>query len=415
LRLVQQEKSVTSAITSYRDKLNRGGPKKLLALDGGGIRGLIAIEVLAKIEKILKEKSGRNDFVLADYFDYIAGTSTGAVIGTLLSLGKSVDEIRTTYRDFAELIFDKNDATPVGFADIAANVAVRWVAKKLKWQVKPFARYRAEPLVEKLMKIIGGDEVTLCDKRLRTLLLIVMSNASTGAAWPVCNNPAAKYNDPNRANNNGEIPLWRLVRASTAAPAVFPAEEITDGKKTYVFVDGGVTPYNNPAFQLFLQATLPAYKLCWPAGRKKMLLVSVGTGLNPVEQHDLTPGDMGIVTIAETTIAAQFNSAMHQQDLLCRVFGNCLIGDQLDREVGEMLEAPAPGGEKLFTYLRYNAELTRKGLDALDLALKDVQPERINKLDSVEYMDDLQRVGESIAKKVKVEHFSDFLTECVTH
>ena len=80
-------------------KLAKSGPRKLLALDGGGIRGLITIEILAKIESILRERSRNPSLVLADYFDYIAGTSTGAVIGTLLALGKSIDEIRRIYLD----------------------------------------------------------------------------------------------------------------------------------------------------------------------------------------------------------------------------------------------------------------------------------------------------------------------------
>jgi predicted acylesterase/phospholipase RssA len=65
--------------------------RKILALDGGGIRGIITLEILARIESLLREKSGRrDDFVLADYFDFIAGTSTGAIIGTALSLGMTV-------------------------------------------------------------------------------------------------------------------------------------------------------------------------------------------------------------------------------------------------------------------------------------------------------------------------------------
>ena len=62
------------------ERIERSGPKKLLAIDGGGIRGVLALEVLQKIEDLLKAKSGTADFRLADYFDYIAGTSTGGII-----------------------------------------------------------------------------------------------------------------------------------------------------------------------------------------------------------------------------------------------------------------------------------------------------------------------------------------------
>ena len=64
---------------SLADKIKSIGPKKILALDGGGIRGLITVEVLAEIERQLRGDRG-DAFRLADEFDYIAGTSTGAII-----------------------------------------------------------------------------------------------------------------------------------------------------------------------------------------------------------------------------------------------------------------------------------------------------------------------------------------------
>ena len=70
----------TDPSKSFLDKLQPTPQKKLLALDGGGIRGIISLEVLRAIEQIVRQKLGRPDAVLADYFDYMAGTSTGAVI-----------------------------------------------------------------------------------------------------------------------------------------------------------------------------------------------------------------------------------------------------------------------------------------------------------------------------------------------
>ena len=90
------------------ERIRATGPKRILALDGGGIRGIITIEILAKIESLLREKSGcRDDFVLADYFDFIAGTSTGAIIGTALSLGMTVADIRSFYLDTGREMFEQ--------------------------------------------------------------------------------------------------------------------------------------------------------------------------------------------------------------------------------------------------------------------------------------------------------------------
>src|ERR1041385_609321 len=93
---------------SFKDKLAKAGSRKLLALDGGGIRGVITLEILAEIERILQRKSPRgDDFVLADYFDYIAGTSTGAIIATCLSLGMRVRDVAKFYEESGPAMFDK--------------------------------------------------------------------------------------------------------------------------------------------------------------------------------------------------------------------------------------------------------------------------------------------------------------------
>src|SRR5271167_4731374 len=90
-------------------RIERPGVKKLLAIDGGGIRGVLALEILQKIEDLLKAKSGRDNFCLADYFDYIAGTSTGGIIAAGLSIGMSIADILTFYQDAGAQMFVKAD------------------------------------------------------------------------------------------------------------------------------------------------------------------------------------------------------------------------------------------------------------------------------------------------------------------
>ena len=88
-----------------------------------------------------------------------------------------------------------------------------------------------------------------------------------------------------RKDCNLQIPQWKIVRASTAAPVYFPPEVIewdaSDPSKSFVFVDGGTTAYNCPAFLMARMVTEPAYRLGWPRGEGKLLVVSIGTGSNP--------------------------------------------------------------------------------------------------------------------------------------
>ena len=77
------------------------------------------------------------------------------------------------------------------------------------------------------------------------------------------------------------------------------------------------------------------------------------------------------------------------------------------QEVGDMIGKKGPVTPKPFTYLRYNAELTREGLNALGLS--DIEPEDVQKLDSTDHIKELQRVGRAVVeKKVRPEHFDGF-------
>jgi uncharacterized protein len=368
----------------YRDRLHAQGPRKLLALDGGGIRGVLSIEILAAIEEIVRKRLG-TDAVLADYFDYFAGTSTGAVIASGLSRGMSLAEIRTIYHQHGKEMFDR---------------AFIWDLYRYK-----FGSDRLQRLLQKTF----GEHTTFGDDELKTLLMMVLRNATTDSPWPLSNNPGAKYNDPSRADCNLNFPLWQLVRASTAAPTFFPPELIRVGEHDFVFVDGGVTMYNNPAFQLFLMATLRAYGLSWPTGEDKMLVVSVGTGAAPKADDTLRPGDMNLLYNAKSIPAALMSAALNEQDLLCRVFGRCRHGAEIDREVGDQIdEDMGLPGERMFTYMRYNAELTTKGL--ADLGLSKIRPESVQKMDSVDHIPELQQVGQAVAERdVKADHFGGFL------
>jgi len=84
------------------------GPKRILALDGGGIRGALTLGYLQRIEELLRQRHGDDtSFRLCDYFDLIGGTSTGSIIAACLAVGMSVEEIREKYFELGGRIFGK--------------------------------------------------------------------------------------------------------------------------------------------------------------------------------------------------------------------------------------------------------------------------------------------------------------------
>jgi hypothetical protein len=363
-------------------RMDRPGPKRLLALDGGGIRGLITLEVLAEMESILRRKLGAGPgFVLADWFDYIAGTSTGAIIATALALGLRVSDIRNFYLTQGPSMFGRAR-----------------LLHRLRY------RFESEPLAEALRATFGATR-TLGSAELRSLLMVMLHNVTTDSPWPLSNNPRARYNDRGLLDCNLDLPLWQIVRASTAAPTFFPPETVQVGPTRFVFMDGGVSPYNNPAFLLFLMATTEPYRLNWQASPEQLLLVSVGTGSVPNTQPALVPKMMNLLYLIGAVPKLLLFSALNHQDMLCRMFGEMLAGPPLDGETADTLR---PGGgsglPKLFTYVRYNAELTHGGLAALDL--HGVQPSDVQPLDGVRQAEALTRIGRAVAtQQVRADHF----------
>ena len=82
------------------------GRKRILSIDGGGVRGVVALSSVERFEALLAEKAG-HAIRLCDYFDLIGGTSTGAIVATGLALGYSAAEIRDFYFRLAPRIFRK--------------------------------------------------------------------------------------------------------------------------------------------------------------------------------------------------------------------------------------------------------------------------------------------------------------------
>ena len=226
-------------------------------------------------------------------------------------------ELLSFYEDQATAMFDKR------------GLLQRWEAL-----------YKSEPLKQELQETFGAD-TTLKPDDLECLFLAVTRNRTTDSPWPITSNPQAIYNDTSRPDCNLNIPLWQIVRASTAAPVFFPPEVIRwdpqDERKAFVFVDGGVTPYNNPAFLLYRMATDPAYRLNWSKGEDKLLIVSLGTGAAPIVDADLEDPGRGLAANVTGLPGALMYGAMVDQDTNCRHIGRCVYGAPLDREVGDMI------------------------------------------------------------------------------
>ena len=394
---------------SLRSRYEQERPHRMLALDGGGIRGLITLGILSQIEELIQQKTGKKLF---EYFDYMAGTSTGAIIAAGLSVGMTTPELVDFYQSCGDEMFEPS-----------------------RLMQRLTCLYTADPLREKL-KSVFGEKTTLetpetsTAQGLKCLLLVVTKNVTTDSPWPISSNPDAKYNDPTKDNNNLKIPLWQLVRASTAAPVYFPPEILhwnpKDASETFVFADGGVTPYNNPAFLLYRMATEPAYRLNWKTGEKNLLLISVGTGAAESKGATAAAPNKNIVSTVAGLPGELMYGVLIDQDINCRTVGRCTHGAPLDSEIldlmprqvhegmttAEQYQAPMiPLSTDLgrrFLYARYNADLSETGLR--NLGFPGVEPSNIQKIDAVENIPTLFKIGKAAGDAVQAAHFGHFLS-----
>lgn len=238
---------------------------------------------LAQLESLLGERHGDDsNFRLAHYFDLIAGTSTGAIIAAALAKGMTVAEVTAYYLKMREQVFERN-----------------WFRRGVLR-----ARYDDEKL-KTLLKEVLGSKTTLGDEALLTALLLMAKRLDTGSPWPLSNNPRGRYftdsADGTRVGN-ALYPLWQVVPASTAAPSLFDPETFTitrgGSRRKAVegtFVDGGVSPFNDPSLQAFMHATIDGYRVNRPTGAENILLVSVGTGDADPQQAPATIAAAGAI------------------------------------------------------------------------------------------------------------------------
>jgi len=216
---------------------------RILAIDGGGIRGLIPALVLTEIESLTGKR-------IAELFDLIAGTSTGGILAAGLTVpdatGKApmyrAQELVGLYRDHGEEIFSAG-----------------WLRKA--WSLFVGAEYSPHNLEEHLKKQLG--EHRLADAV--TGLLITAYDMHEGKAWFFSRLAAQRKADRN-------FLLWEVCRATSAAPTYFPPFKLPNEKAT--LVDGGVFA-NNPG----LCAWVDDHEGIDP--KAPLMLLSLGTGSVP--------------------------------------------------------------------------------------------------------------------------------------
>lgn len=211
--------------------------RKLLSIDGGGMKGIIALSML----KYLEDQSGK---ATHEIFDMVSGTSTGAIIATGLAMGMSATEILDIYmKDLAPLF--KKSIFSKGYTLVRSGF-------NHMYNIQPFVDI-FKPYVEDAT--IG--DVTDMD------ILITTKDTRTGNTYFMTNIGAG-------ANTFKHVKLSDAVQASVSAPIFFPPKQGN-------FIDGGIGAYSNSSFALANEAMVYiGEEYGYVDG--KVILVSLGNG-----------------------------------------------------------------------------------------------------------------------------------------
>ena len=190
--------------------------RAILALDGGGMRGILTIQLLKKIEEVA-------GIPCYELFDMVAGTSTGGIIAGLIVKGKTAEQIEQLYEELINEVFHKR---PIGNRFINPP---QYSKKKYRERLKDIAGYK----------------VTLedaCSEHDIDLMITSRDMAAAEETFFTC----FKQKNGTWHGTYKDVLLRAVMETTMSAPTYFyPLER---------FVDGGVTTHNNPSLGAFVEA-----------------------------------------------------------------------------------------------------------------------------------------------------------------
>lgn len=311
--------------------------KTILTVDGGGVKGMIPLHALVRLESYTGQPC-------QELFDMIAGTSTGSVIAAGLSLGISARGLLAMYRNLAEQAFQR---LPL-------------------WQIVfNLGNHRYDnSFIENTLDEFGADRPL---NSLPNDIIITAKNTRTGRTdFFVRDNPA-------NARLWGTMSLKDAVLASIAAPTYFPAHSARVHGKDHTWVDGGVSVSGNPAYQAAVEA-LHYSGGAYAPGETRML--AFGTGRSP---HAINPGRATALDWASWTLSELLDDASEWQTYVTR------------QEYGKTGRVD---------FRRYQLDLAPDVMDRLGVDVPPGTDVTMIRLDSVWAVELLDRIGRGFAAAI---------------
>ncbi|KAK8254092.1 hypothetical protein IWZ00DRAFT_435915 [Phyllosticta capitalensis] len=249
---------------------------RILSLDGGGIRGIVELEVLWQIEQALGGK-----LPIQRFFDLIVGTSTGGLVALGLAAKEwSVKECIARFETLCKKAFTRRTGGRLPLFG--------WVIENHHQSI-----YETKPLQEALIEAFGKDDFLFGGSRTAhhsssVKVAVTTTSAATGTPVVISN-----YNRPNSGKLSyhfqrpedlqSELKIWEAARSTSAAPRYFKSFEHSPSQQVYL--DGAIY-HNNP-----IAIAERERRLIWHARPSESpdMVLSIGTGASPNLHREGSP------------------------------------------------------------------------------------------------------------------------------
>jgi patatin-like phospholipase/acyl hydrolase len=320
---------------------------RILSIDGGGIRGILPGQILIRLEEKLKLLDSNPTARLADYFDLMAGTSTGGILTCIYLCPEApgIDRPRFSAKEAVELYLTKGSK----IFDVSVWQQIKTAGGLLD------EKYSAEALENtlknylnklRLSELIKPCIITAYDIRYRRAHFFTQHDA--------------------RAKESHDFYVRDVARATSAAPTYFEVSNIAAiDRKFYTLIDGGVFA-NNPALCAYSEART----LEFDSNRKKpvaaeMAILSIGTGNIDTPYKFNKAKDWGLVEWIKPVIDIMMSG----------------VSETVDYHMRQIFDA----SEKSNQYLRIDPELGKANREMDDASYKNLKAlEEAGKLSAIE-------------------------------
>jgi len=327
--------------------------KRILTIDGGGIRGVFSAAIIEQMEKVYGGKPA------CEIFDCFVGTSAGSVLAAGLAAGKSATELKQVFLQLGAMMSNAMQGGRALEKDPAELAA---------------ARSKATASLSEALKGLFGED--LYPNQLKKRFTAVTRNMELGRVVFFGNFPRDEVEGDSfwdEVVDESDIPVWKMVLRSAALPPIFqPTDE---------YLDGGISPFANPSYAAYVGVQR---RLGWNPYKESLKFFSVGTGYHNVPKKISEMNDTRLFSTMVSSMIQDINFLQHQVMKRQRDLGN-------------------------IWYKRYNMSFDRSGFEKMGIQ-EIPSPEELAELASTSSpkVEKLAEIGTRVGKAlVDIEDFAD--------